>query len=581
MKFGMNNVNPESSNTTELTSLQKAFLTIRKLREQLDAAQAARFEPIAVVGLGCRLPGADGPDAFWELLRQGRDAITEVPRERWNVDALYDPRPGTPGKVYSRYGGFLDNVELFDAAFFGISSREAATIDPQQRLLLEVAWEALEHAGIAPSSLKATPTGVFVGVTASDYACLQLEQNRLPDDPYFNTGTALNACAGRVSYVLGLQGPCMAIDTACSSSLTAVHLACSALRNRECETALAGGVNLILATWPNVTLAAAQMVAPDGRCKTFDASADGYVRGEGCGIVVLKRLSDAMKAGDRYPGADPGGAVNQDGASSGFTVPNGVAQQALIRRTLEAAGVEARRDRLRRIARNRNGARRPIEAAALGAVLGRAASRDRPLWVGSVKSNLGHLESAAGVTGLIKLVLAMCRGQIPPTLHIHQPNPKIDWDGMNLRTVRESVDWPRGTKRRLAALSSFGVSGCNAHLIIEEAPPASVPRPQRDRPVHVLTLSAKSPAAIAELAAAYDEFLVGQRDDAIADICSSVMVVAAISNIARRSVPVGSNNSAPGWPVFAADNRPRDCFLSASHPLRSSVPYSCFPMRTN
>ena len=515
----MKNVKQEISNTSELTALQKAFLTIRKLREQLDAARATRSEPIAVVGLGCRLPEADGPDAFWELLSQGRDAITEVPRERWNVDALYDPRPGTPGKVYSRCGGFLNNVESFDAAFFGISAREAATVDPQQRLLLEVAWEALEHAGIAPSSLKATPTGVFVGVTASDYACLQLEQNKLPDDPYFNTGAALNACAGRVSYVLGLQGPSMAIDTACSSSLTAIHLACSSLRNRECETALAGGVNLILATWPNVTLAAAQMVAPDGRCKTFDASADGYVRGEGCGIVVLRRLSDAVKASDRILALIRGTAINQDGASSGFSVPNGIAQQALIRRTLEVAGVEPAEIDYVESHGTGTALGDPIEAGALGAVLGRDTAREQPLWVGSVKSNIGHLESAAGVTGLIKLVLAMCHDQIPPTLHINQPNPKIDWDGMNLRAVRESVDWPRGTKRRLAALSSFGVSGSNAHLILEESPSVSVARPDRDRQTHVLTLSAKTQTALVELAATYDEFLAGQPDDAISDIC--------------------------------------------------------------
>lgn len=515
----MKTVTQESSNTGELTALQKAFLTIRTLREQLDAARAVRSEPIAVVGLGCRLPAADGPEAFWELLSEGRDAITEVPRERWDVDALYDPQPGTPGKVYSRCGGFLDDVESFDAAFFGISAREAANVDPQQRLLLEVAWEALEHAGIAPSSLKATPTGVFVGVTASDYVCLQLEQNKLPDDPYFNTGAALNACAGRVSFVLGLQGPSMAVDTACSSSLTAIHLACSSLRNRECDTALAGGVNLILASWPNVTLAAAQMVAPDGRCKTFDASADGYVRGEGCGVVVLRRLSDALKAGDQILALIRGTAINQDGASSGFSVPNGIAQQALIRRTLEAAGVEPAEIDYVESHGTGTALGDPIEAGALGAVLGRAAARERPLWVGSVKSNIGHLESAAGVTGLIKLVLAMCHGRIPPTLHINRPNPKIDWDGMNLRPVRESVDWPRGARRRLAALSSFGVSGSNAHLILEEAPPASVSRPERDRQAHVLTLSAKTQTALAELAATYDEFLAGRTDDALADIC--------------------------------------------------------------
>jgi iturin family lipopeptide synthetase A len=509
----------ESSNNGELTALQKAFLIIRKLREQLDAARAASSEPIAVVGLGCRLPGADGPEAFWELLSEGRDAITEVPRERWDVNALYDPRPGTPGKVYSRCGGFLDDVESFDAAFFNISAREAATVDPQQRLLLEVVWEALEHAGIAPSSLKATPTGVFVGVTASDYACLQLEQNKLPDDPYFNTGAALNACAGRVSYVLGLQGPSMAIDTACSSSLTAVHLACSSLRNRECDTALAGGVNLILASWPNVTLAAAQMVAPDGRCKTFDASADGYVRGEGCGIVVLRRLSDALKAGDRVLALIRGTAVNQDGASSGFSVPNGVAQQALIRRALEAAGVSPAEIDYVESHGTGTALGDPIEAGALGAVLGRDSARGRSLLVGSVKSNIGHLESAAGAAGLIKLVLALSRGRIPPTLHINKPNPKIDWDGMNLRPVREAVDWPRGARRRLAALSSFGVSGSNAHLILEEAPTASPAWPDRDRPSHVLTLSAKSREALLELAAAYEEFVADQSDDALADIC--------------------------------------------------------------
>ena len=512
---------PETPPTTELTALQKAFLAIRKLREQLDAAQAVQFEPVAVVGLGCRLPGAGDPEAFWDLLSQGRDAITDIPRERWDADAIYDPRPGTPGKIYSRSGGFLDRVEWFDAAFFGISAREAATMDPQQRLLLEVAWEALENAGIAPASLKATPTGVFVGVTASDYACLQLERDGLPDDPYFNTGAALNACAGRISYVLGLQGPCVAVDTACSSSLTAVHLACSALRNRECGTALAGGVNLMLAAWPNVTLAAAQMVAPDGRCKSFDASADGYVRGEGCGIVVLKRLADAVRSGDRILAVIRGTAINQDGASSGFSVPNGVAQQTLIRRALEAARVDPAEIDYVECHGTGTALGDPIEAGALGAVLGRAAGRQRPLWMGSAKSNIGHLESAAGVTGLIKLVLALGHGQIPPTLHIQQPNPKIDWEGTNLATVRETVAWPRGPKRRLASLSSFGVSGSNAHLIIEEAPDPPVAATPKDRTAHVLTLSAKSPAALIELAGAYDQFLAGQSDWAIADICAT------------------------------------------------------------
>jgi natural product biosynthesis luciferase-like monooxygenase protein/amino acid adenylation domain-containing protein len=505
----------------ELTPLQKALVTIRTLRQELDAAQARRAEPIAIVGMGCRVPGADNPDAFWDLLSAGRDAIVEVPRGRWDVDALYDPNPGTPGKIYSRHGGFIDKVDEFDAAFFGISAREAAAMDPQQRVLLEVAWQALEHAGIAPASLKGTATGVYVGVTSADYACLQLEHNPLPDDPYFSSGAALNACAGRVSYVLGLQGPCMAVDTACSSSLTAIHLACSALRNSECETALAGGVNLMLATWPHVTLAAANMVAPDGHCKTFDASADGYVRGEGCGIVVLKRLSDAMRAGDHIFAVIRGTAVNQDGASSGFTVPNGVAQQALIRRALDGAGVGP--EQIDYVESHGTGTALgdPIEAGALGAVIGKAPGRQRPLWIGSVKSNIGHLESAAGVTGLIKLALAMSHGRIPRTLHVKQPNPKIDWQGLNLRTAQEPIEWTGGNKRRFAALSAFGVSGSNAHLILEEAPPLEIQRSGHDRSAHVLTLSAKSAAALRDLAGEYADWLSGRVDAELADICST------------------------------------------------------------
>jgi iturin family lipopeptide synthetase A len=512
---------PERPSGGELTPLQKAFLTIRTLRQELDAVQASRSEPIAIVGIGCRVPGADGPDAFWELLAEGRDAIGDVPRGRWNVDALYDPTPGAPGKVYSRQGGYISNIDTFDAAFFGITAREAATMDPQQRLLLEMSWEALEHAGIAPASLKGTSTGVFVGVTSADYACLQLEQNQLPDDPYFSSGAALNACAGRVSYVLGLQGPCMAVDTACSSSLTAIHLACSALRNRECDAALAGGVNLMLATWPHVTLAAARMVAPDGRCKTFDASADGYVRGEGCGMIVFKRLSDAQKAGDRVLAVIRGTAVNQDGASSGFTVPNGVAQQALIRRTLESAGIGP--DEIDYVESHGTGTPLgdPIEAGALGAVLGKAPGRTQPLLLGSVKSNIGHLESAAGVVGLIKLVLAIGHGRIPQTLHVKQQNPAIDWSGLNLKPVREPHDWQRSAKRRFAALSAFGVSGSNAHLIVEEAPPQSIAPPERDRTVHVLALSAKTAVALTELGAVYRDWLADRSDVEVADICST------------------------------------------------------------
>src|SRR5262249_17282326 len=324
----------------ELTPLQKAFVVIKQLRGKVERLAQAASEPIAIIGMGCRMPGAGDPESFWELIRDGQDMITKVPSERWDIDAYYDPEPGRPGKTYTRYGGFLSGVDRFDAAFFGISAREAEGMDPQQRLLLEVAWEALEHSGLVPAQLVGSAPGGFVGVTSSDYGALQIEQaDQQQTYPYFNTGTPLNACAGRLSYILGLQGPCMAVDTACSSSLSAIHLACASLRAGECDQVLAGGVNLILTPRLYLTLSAAGMMAPDGRCKTFDATANGYVRGEGCGIVVLKRYADAQAAGDRILALIRGSAVNQDGASGGFTVPNGVAQQKLIHQALAKAGV--------------------------------------------------------------------------------------------------------------------------------------------------------------------------------------------------------------------------------------------------
>ncbi|MBD9358030.1 non-ribosomal peptide synthetase/type I polyketide synthase [Methylomonas albis] len=505
----------------ELTPLQKAYTAIQQLRGKVDRLEQAASEAIAIIGMGCRTPGANDPDAFWELVRNGRDAIREIPAERWDASAYYDPEPGRPGKAYTRYGGFIEQADRFDAAFFGISAREAESMDPQQRLLLEVAWEALEHAGLPASRLLGSPTGVFVGVTASDYGLLQAERaDQGQVNPYFNTGTPLNACAGRLSYVLGLQGPCMAVDTACSSSLTAIHLACTALRAKDCDLALSGGVNLTLSPLLNITLSAAGMMSADGRCKSFDDAANGYVRGEGCGIVILKRYADALTAGDQILALIRGSGVNQDGASSGFTVPNGVAQQKLLRQTLSKARVQAHEIDYIEAHGTGTSLGDPIEAQALGEVLGQAPGRERPLLVGSVKSNIGHLESAAGVAGLIKLVQALRHEELPPTLHIKQPNSRIGWDQLNIRPITQLTPWPRGEKRRLAGLSAFGASGSNAHLILEEAPLKETLSPAQDRPQHILALSAKTEPALNDLAVSYQRFLQ-QSSAPLADICFS------------------------------------------------------------
>ncbi len=398
-------------------------------RTTAPVAAADAREPIAIVGMSCRVPGADDPEGYWQLLADGTDAIVEIPPERWDVDDWFAPEPA-PGRMYTRCGGFLRNVDRFDPLFFGISPREAVGMDPQQRLLLEVGWEALERAGEARDRTASARTGVFVGITTRDYAELIAAAGH-PADAYAGTGNVLNVAAGRLSYALGLTGPSLAVDTACSSSLVTVHLAVQALRHGECDLALAGGVNLVLSPTGHVGLSQARMLAPDGRCKTFDARADGYARGEGCGIVVLKRLSDARRDGNRVLAVIRGTAVNHDGASSGLTVPNGLSQQALIRQALDDAGVAP--DEVTYVEAHGTGTSLgdPIELEALGQVFGRP--DDRPLIVGSVKTNIGHLESAAGVAGLMKIVLSLQHRQIPAHLHFETPNPHVDWTTLGIR----------------------------------------------------------------------------------------------------------------------------------------------------
>jgi microcystin synthetase protein McyG len=448
----------------------RALREIKELKEQLAAARQERNEPIAVIGLACRFPGdAATPDDYWRLLAQGVNAIREVPHGRWDVNALYDANPEAAGKMMTKMGGFLRQVDGFDPTFFGIAPRELPSMDPQHRLALEVSWEALERAGLPAEQLLDSETGVFMGVSTGDYAQLLLTQTDLEDiDAYSLTGNSANVAAGRIAYALGLQGPTVAVDTACSSALVAVHLACQSLHNRECDAALAGGVNLILSPVNSIAFSRMKALAADGLCKTFDAQADGYARGEGCGVVVLKRLSDAVAAGDNVLALIRGSAINQDGRSGGLTVPNGPAQQAVMRRALRQAGVEPRQVSYVEAHGTGTPLGDPIELESLGAVYSAERDKDTPLWVGSVKTNFGHLETAAGIAGLIKIILSLQQGLIPPHLHFQEPTPRVDWDKLPLQIPTELTKWRPIDGRRLAGVSSFGFSGTNAHIVVEE-----------------------------------------------------------------------------------------------------------------
>ncbi|MEE4492735.1 type I polyketide synthase [Streptomyces sp. BE230] len=469
-------------------------------------------EPIAVVGLGCRFPGgADGPQAYWQLLRDGVDATLPVPTDRWDADRLYDPDPERPGRVYARRGGFLtEPVDRFDAAFFGISPREAESLDPQQRLLLEVSWEALEHAGQAPGTLSGSRTGVFVGMGIDDYKSLQTADEEAID-AYTGTGNLFCAAAGRISHTLGLTGPSMAVDTGCSSSLVAVHLAVRSLRLGESDMALACGVHLMLTPEITLFLSRARALSPEGRCRTFDANADGYARGEGCGVVVLKRLSDAVAAQDQVLAVIRGSAVNHDGPSAGLTVPNGASQQSLLRAALADAASEASEVDYLEAHGTGTPLGDPIEVGAFGAVLAADRPAGKPLVAGSVKTNIGHLEAAAGVASLIKVVLALHHGEIPAHLHFQRPSPHIPWSQLAVRVPVEGTPWPESEGDRVAGISSFGIGGTNAHVVVAGAPPAArAERPATadiERRPRLLPLSARDPLALRALAARYADRL--------------------------------------------------------------------------
>jgi acyl transferase domain-containing protein len=481
--------------------LRESLVAIERLQARVEASENARHAPIAIVGAACRYPGGiEDPEALWRLVRDGVDAVGEVPADRWDVEAYYDADPKAPGKMVTRRGGFLTQVDQFEPQYFGISPREAATMDPQHRLLLETSYEALESAAIAPDSLVRSLTGVFVGITTGDYGQLLRAGGPESTDVYSATGTALNAAAGRISFALGFHGPCVAIDTACSSSLVAVHLACQSLRAGECELALAGGVNIILSPDAMVLFSKWGMMAPDGACKAFDAAADGFVRAEGCAVVALKRLSSAIEARDPILAVIRGSAVNSDGRSSGLTVPNGLAQQAVIRSALANALLQPTDVDYVEAHGTGTPLGDPIEIEALGAVYGTGRHPNKPLPVASIKTNIGHTEAASGIAGLLKVVMQMRHNAIAPHLHFKVASPSIRWDEFAVSVPTKLVPWPVGPRVRRAGVSSFGFSGTNAHIIIEEAPSISEDARADRRLARIIALSARTEPALRAVA---------------------------------------------------------------------------------
>ncbi len=538
----------------------------------MTTVDQSRAGAVAIIGMACRLPGgADDPPGMWALLADGVDAITEYPPGRFDVDALFDPDPAAPGKIYARHGGFIDGIDEFDAGFFGIAPREARRIDPQQRLLLEVAWEALEDGGQSVDALAGSRTGVYVGISGHDYTDIQaLTLHRHRIDAHTNPGTAASIAANRISYAFDLRGPSLAVDTACSSSLTAIHLACRSLRSGESDLAIVGGVGALLAPEVTIGFCKASMLSPDGRCRAFDANANGYVRSEGAGAVVLKPLERALEDGDPIHAVIRGTAVNQDGRTKGISVPSAAAQEAMIRAALRDAGVAPSDVHYVEAHGTGTAVGDPIEAEALGRVFAPERAQDDPCLIGSVKTNLGHLEAGSGIAGLIKTALVVAHRQVPANLHFTEPNPDIPFDALRLRVPTTLEPWPADTQRAVAGVNSFGFGGANAHVVVEAPPEGSVhgrqplDRPSSDdRSAHVLTLSARDPLALRELASRHARRLADGPAVSLHDYCYTASV--RRSHHVERLAVVGATPAELGEHLGAfAAGEPRGAVATGS-----------------
>src|SRR4051812_411957 len=525
-----------------LSPAQRKLLEQRLKRQ--PSAPEPLAEPIAIIGMACRFPGAPNLQAYWRLIEEGRSGVREVPPDRWDADEFYDPSGETPGKMSVRWAAFIDGHDQIDPQFFGITPREAARMDPQQRLLLEVAWEAMENAGRPAEELAGSKTGVFIGIGGTDYSKVGVPYDDYYQqiDAHLGTGNALSIAANRLSYIFDFHGPSAAVDTACSSASLGIHLAVESLRRGESDAALAGGVNMILTPETTIAFSKARMLSPEGVCRPFDSRANGYVRGEGCGIVLLKRLADAERDGDNILAIVRATSVNQDGRTSGISAPNSQSQMACIRQALKQASFSP--EDIDYIEAHGTGTPLgdPIEMMALTQIFAGDGEQSRPVYVSSVKANVGHMETVSGVAGLIKVVLMMQREKIVRQTHFESLNPHIKLDGSRLVIPTADTPWPRKNGRRTAGISSFGFGGTNTHLIVESSPATAINAEleSTNRPVQLLKLSAKNEDALKQQAAQLAEYIDEHPDLELADVCWSANTAWADFN--QRAAVVANDN---------------------------------------